>query len=125
MFPFLSVINGITKLGSELIEDKDKKNEFAFKTQELAFKAMEIMLSTKTVPWVDALVKIMYAAQTFWRPMATLAMTMFGAYCHVKGIELGDSQYIFDGAFPAWGVSRHVEKQAKLKQKDVWDDPDS
>lgn len=125
MMPLLSLLPGLMELGKEFIIDKDKQIEFAYKTQELAFKSMEAMLSAKTNPWVDGFVKIMYAMQVMWRPLVGGCMTLFGAYCHFKGIDIGEtSQIIFDGAFPAWGVSRHVEKQNKAKKKPVWDEDD-
>lgn len=121
MSPLIPILSGLIQLGDKFIEDKDKKTEFAFKTQELAFKTMETLLNAKTYPWVDALVKLLYAMQTFWRPLLGAAMTAFGAYCHWKGIDMGNAHMIFDAAFPAWGVSRHVEKQKKIKQETDWD----
>ena len=120
-FPFLAAIGAIGKIGEKLIVDKDKKIEFAYKAQELAFKSMEVMLTVKTVPWVDATVKILYALKAFFRPVVGGLMTAFGAYAHVKGMDLGALHAIFDGAFPAWGVSRYAEK---VKKKDKDEDED-
>ena len=121
MSAVLGIISLVSKLGSKFIVDKDKRTEFAFKTQELAFKTMDTLLQSKTYPWIDGAVKLMYAFQVFWRPAITTVMTMFGAYAHWKGIDLGNSHVIFDGAFPAWGVSRHINKQ---KKKTEWDEED-
>jgi len=119
----IGIINAVSTLGSKFIADKDKQTEFAFMTQELAFKTMETLLTAKTYPWVDGLVKLLYTLQIFIRPAIGGAMTVFGAYMHYKGTPMdGVAQTIFDGAFPAWGVSRHVEKQNKAKKKDIWDD---
>ena len=106
------LFDGAFNLVDQLVVDKDKAADLKFKLQELKNNLKLELLKTKTVPWVDAVVKIMTATTVFWRPMVTAAMTIFGAYAHYKGVELdlGSSQYIFDGAFPAWGVSRHVEK---------------
>ena len=71
------------------------------------------------LPWVDALVKLIYAlghvVQMWFRPVVGGLMTAFGVYAHIKGIDLGNSHAIFDAAFPAWGVSRHMEKGRKDK----------
>ena len=110
----MSGLSLVGKLGDKLIEDKDKKTEFAFKTQELTFKTMEVLLQTKTYPFVDALVKLMYAAKVFIRPIGSLAMAGFAAYCAVNNIELNEViQTTLFGAPVAWGVSRHVEKKRK------------
>lgn len=119
----LSIIPQLFKLGDKLIVDQDKKIEYAFKMQELTFKAMETMLSTSTVPWVDALVKILYALKTLFRPILGALMTAFGAYAHVKGIEISPTMHaVFDGAFPAWGISRHVSKNKPNPAPDFDDD---
>lgn len=120
-FPIVAAISAIARIGDKFIEDKDKRTEFAYKAQELAFKSMEVMLTTKTVPWVDATVKILYALKAFFRPVVGGLMTAFGAWAHVKGMDLGALHAVFDGAFPAWGVSRAVEKVKKRdKDEDEW-----
>lgn len=129
----IPIIGDLIKLGSELIEDPDKKNEYAHKALEATLDYQKTIISTKTSPKVDAFVKIMYAfsdiIQKVWRPLIGGAMTAFGAYCHYKGIDVGDaSQIIFDGAFPAWGVSRHATKKDEEKRKqadDEWWDENS
>lgn len=109
---FTSLLPGIIKLGDKFIEDKDKRNEFAF-------KMMDIMLNTTTYKWVDALVKLSYAGEQIVkgliRPIGAMAMACFAAYCDVNAIELSDTaQTLLYGAPVAWGTSRHVEKR---KQK--------
>jgi len=109
------IILGALKLGSELIEDKDKKNELAFKT-------MEKLLESKTYRLVDALVKLAYATEIITkgliRPLGATALMVFGIYAKANGIETGD---LVDaacfGSLPAWGVSRHQEKIQKAKKK--------
>lgn len=120
-------MDSLIKLGSEYIVDKDKLIEFQFKAMELKQEQAVTLLATKTNPFVDALVKLMYAFQIFWRPLVGMLMTGFGAYAHYKGIDMDVALHaIFDGAFPAWGVSRHVEKQKKIETfdpyKDEWTD---
>jgi hypothetical protein len=122
-----SILPSIFKLGDKLIEDKDKRNEFAFKTQEMAFKMMEVMLNTKTYPWVDALVKLAYASEQIVkgliRPIGAFVMFAYAAYCDINGIQLNEMiQTTLYGAPFAWGVSRHVEKNRKPKPVDDEDD---
>lgn len=109
------IFDGLFDIGKELITDKDKLIEFNFKTAELKSKMIMALLQTKTHPTVDAIVKIILTLNTFWRPLVGACMTAFGAYCHWKGVDLGSplTHGIFDGAFPAWGASRHVEKNKK------------
>ena len=120
-----SLLPGLFNLGGKMIEDKDKKNEYAFKvlemTQELSLK----MLDVKTYPWIDGLVKLAYASEQIikglFRPIAATVMFVFAMYCELNAIELSDTiQTLLYGAFPAWGVSRHVEK--KDKSTDAWED---
>lgn len=116
-----SVMPGLFKLGDKLIEDKDQRNKFAFKTQEMTFKMMEVMLNTKTYPWVDALVKLSYASEQIikglFRPLGSFAMAGFAAYCQVNDITLPtELQYLLYGAPVGWGVSRHAEKAKKKKE---------
>ena len=82
VFTFLEKLiqpmDSLIKLGSEYIVDKDKVIEFQFKAMELRQQQAVSLLATKTHPFVDALVKLMYAFQIFWRPMvATFAGTEY------------------------------------------------
>jgi len=122
----LSALGIFGKLGSKLIEDKDKKTEFAFKTLDIGQKFMETMLATKTYPWIDALVKLSYAGEQIvkglFRPVGTALMTAFAIYAETNGIELSaTAETILYGAFPAWGLDRAVGKhrEAKIKKKQV------
>lgn len=119
----VGLIPGLFKLGSELIEDPDKKTEFAFKTQELYNNLAMKLLDTKTYPWVDAIVKLSYASEAILkgliRPIGSFALAGFAMYCEVKGISLSDTtQALLYGAPVGWGVSRHVEKSKKKKEDD-------
>ena len=123
-----SLVPGIFKLGDKLIEDKDLRNEFAFKSQERVFGLMETMLNTKTTPWVDATVKLAYAGENIikglFRPVFTALMTAFAVYARVKGIELPPAvETVLVGAFPAWGVDRAMDKRKKKSpdvDEDIW-----
>lgn len=123
----MSLFGVVGSLGGKLIEDKDKKTEFAFKTLELSEKAMEAILNTKTYPWIDGIVKLMYGLKELiipmFRPLGSIAMAVFGAYCVTHNVHLPDalSTALF-GAPLAWGVSRHVEKKAKAVVKDDSDE---
>ena len=109
-------LDSLLQLGAEFITDKDKLIEYQFKAMELKQAQALAILNKDTSPWIDGTVKLMMAFQVFWRPFVGAAMTLFGAYAHYKGIEIDAAAHlIFDGAFPAWGASRHVEKQKKLR----------
>lgn len=117
----LSIIPSLVSLGSELIEDPDKKNEFAFKVAELEIQLQSKMLDTKTSPKVDALVKLAYAGEAIvkglLRPVGSACMFIFAAYCEVNAVELSEGiQMLLYGSPAAWGVSRHIDK-AKAKKK--------
>jgi len=119
-----SAMKDIFGLADQLITDKDKLIEFKFKAMDLNLQAQSQLLKTQTIPWVDALVKVMYAANMFWRPLVGACMTAFGAYAHFRGIQIEPALHaVFDGAFPAWGVSRHVEKAKKADADQyIWHD---
>ncbi len=121
MFSLLtSLIPGLFKLGDKLIEDKDKKAEYAFKVQEMFFKQMEVLIAAKTYPWVDALVKLAYASEQIvkglFRPIGAGVLTGFVIYAEYQGIELSPTiEALGAAAFPGWMASRHVEKGKKKK----------
>jgi hypothetical protein len=114
--PVVSAVTDVFKslfgLGAELIEDKDKLNEFNFKLNELQGQLNLQLIQTTTVPWVDGTVKLLFAFNSLWRPLGGAAMTAFGIYAYVKGIQIPEGLHaVFDAAFPAWGLSRHINKQ--------------
>jgi hypothetical protein len=115
--PLTGIFEGLIGIGRELITDKDKLIEYEFRTKELHQKGMELIVSTQTIPWVDATVKIMYALIAFARPVGSAAMTAFGIYAHYKQIPIdGAIHAVFDGAFPAWGTSRHINKNKEQEE---------
>ena len=121
------IISGALKLGSELIEDKDKKTEYAFKT-------MDAMLTSKTYRLVDATVKLAYASEQITkgliRPIFSAGLFIWGvlnpddlAKLHELG-TVGDMGIaaVF-GAAPGWMVSRHAEKKVKAEKSKIdWDE---
>jgi hypothetical protein len=118
-----SLIPGLFKLGDKLIEDKDKKNEFAFRVLEMAHELSLKLIDTKTYPWIDGLVKLAYASEAIvkglLRPLGSAAMTGFAIYADLHGIELSAGvEAVLYAAFPAWGASRHAEKAKKQKEEE-------
>ena len=71
----------VSDLVSEAVVDKDKRNEIFGALEELRYQAYMAELSTKTVPWVDALHKM-------GRQLQVYGIMGLGAYCLWKGIDL-------------------------------------
>jgi len=120
-----SVLPGLFKLGDKMIEDKDKKNEYAFKVLEMTQEMGLKLLDTKTYPWVDALVKLAYASEALikglFRPIAAAGALIFVGYCEVQGIELTPTiEAVMVSLMPAWGISRYKEKQKKNDSEIGW-----
>lgn len=122
MFGILtSILPGLFSLGGKLIEDKDKRAEYAFNVQRMAQEMGMKLLETQTYPWIDGLVKLAYAGEAIvkglFRPLGAAAMGAFAIYAEINGIELSTGvEAILYGAFPAWGASRHVEKKSKKEE---------
>jgi hypothetical protein len=120
------MLPSLFKLGDKLIVDQDKKQEFAFKVQEMMNNFAIQMLQTKTYPWIDGLVKLAYAGEAIIkgliRPLGALGMLAFAIYAETHSIELSEGiQAILYGAAPAWGFSRHQEKKRKKVEEDDYD----
>lgn len=120
----LGLVPGLLKLGDKMIEDKDKKAEYAFNVQRMYFEMAEKLLDTKTFPWVDALVKLAYSSTAIIkgliRPVGSIAALGFVAYCELNGIELSPMvEAIMASLLPAWGVSRYKEKMSKNDSDDL------
>lgn len=115
-------LTGIVELAKKLIPDKDKLAELEAEVKQAQNALDQLILNTTTTPWVDALVKLLYAAERFIRPLGAAAMTAFGLYAHLKGLNIDPMTHgLIDGAFPAWGASRHVHQNNRIKKdkKDV------
>ena len=117
----LSMVPGLFSLGGKMIEDKDKKNEYAFKVLEMTQAMSMKMLDVKTYPWIDGLVKLAYAADQIVkgliRPVGSGILTGVVIYCAVKGIDLPDTiDALGAAAFPGWMASRHIEKAKKAEK---------
>jgi hypothetical protein len=136
MFSFLSaLISPITNIAEKLILDKDKYAELQFKKIELTYNLKSELLKQTTTPRMDAFVKLLVTFNDvilpLLRPLGSFAMAGFAAYAATNGIELGEGiQTLLFGSPVAWGASRHVNKQAKEKTKQVesqyedWSDED-
>lgn len=125
----IPAIMGIAKAGlgivDQLVEDKDKKAELGMQWNMALLGAVEKLVSTTTVPWVDATVKLMAASVAMARPIGAFFLTL-------KGIDLA----ALDGAvdivsgglmslFPAWMGARQYDKHAKKKKVIVQENDDT
>jgi len=116
----VSIFTNILGIVNKNVEDKDKKNEIVQQISTSQTELIKVLVQTQTVPWVDALVKLVYAfADTLdriWRPVGGLLAACFVAYTTLKGIPVNP---ILDGVlaalFPGWMVSRHMVKVAEVK----------
>lgn len=107
---------GIFGIVDQLVVDKDKAAELKFYIRELQHKLDVAIITMKTVPWVDATVKLLYAFQPFFRPIGSFAMAIFAAYCDLHNIELGkEVKVMLYGSPIAWGLSRHINKMKGAK----------
>ena len=122
--PWTSLIDSISGLAGEFIEDKDKRNELMFKVKELEFSLRESLLATKTNPWVDGFVKVLIAFRDIIIPM----LRPLGAfYLSYMGVDIAQAELAAGGdvsalsggltaAFPAWGASRHANKNKEQEE---------
>ena len=128
-----SILPGMFKLGGKLIEDKDKKAEYAFKVQEMAQSLAFKMLETKTYPWIDGLVKLAYASEAIikglFRPVFSCGLFVWGllnpeSIAELQNLDFGGDVAVATifGAAPAWGVDRGLEKRKKKQSTDAWDE---
>lgn len=122
----LNLIDAALSIGKELVEDKDKR-------AELAFQTMNTLLTSKSYRWIDGLVKLSYATEQIIkglvRPLVSTGMFVYGvlnpdvlAQLHELGTvgDVGVAAML--GSAPAWGYSRHKEKQKSKKEDTSWDD---
>ena len=123
----LPLISAITTLGGSMLKivdqfvvDKDLKQKLAIRQLELTYGLIEKIVNTTTVPWVDALVKVLMSFVVLARPLGTFALTVFGLYAYYKGIEIDPTVHAtVTAAFPAWGAVREVGKSREEKTKRI------
>ncbi len=117
----VSLIKEAIGAGKELIEDKDKRNQFADNNSERAYKLAETIIKRETTPKVDAIVKLAYAARDcilpMFRPVGGFILSAAGVYL---AINHPDTHELIMGALigsgPAWGYSRYKEKVKGVNQ---------
>ena len=103
----------------QVVEDKDLKNKLIAQQLESNNALIGKLIETSTIPWIDGLVKLMYASVVLFRPIGSFLLTCAGVYMHVKGIHL-DVPYVheaMDAAFPTWFGAREVHKQREETTK--------
>ena len=115
------LLQGIIELGKRFFTNKDHKEAFENEIEKAQLQLDQLLLTTTTTPKVDAFIKILYALERFtkslWRPFGGACMTAFGIYAHYKGLPIDQATHLLlDGAFPAWGASRHMEKSRHLPE---------
>lgn len=117
------LISAITTLGGsalkiidQFVEDKDLKQKLAIRQLELTYGLIEKIINTATVPWVDALVKVLMSLVVLARPIGTFLLTSVALYFYWKGVEVDPTvNAMLAGAFPAWGAAREVGKVREEK----------
>jgi hypothetical protein len=114
------VFKGLFGVVDQLVEDKDKKNEIFLKMAEMQNQLNIVLMQLKTVPWVDATVKLLFAFRDLvlplLRPVVGALMTGYAAYAETNGINLSPVvQAALAAAFPGWMYSRHTEKRNGTK----------
>lgn len=111
-----AALKSFANLASELVTDDDLKAKLDFEAEKLKFELDKVLLQTTTTPKTDAFVKILIAVRDvvipLLRPVGSLLMALFGAYCVTNGIELSETiQVALFGSPLAYGVSRHSAKK--------------
>lgn len=129
----LSTIPKILSTIDKSVQDKDLAAQLQQRTVEATLQLMEKAVQTETVPWVDALAKLIVVTVTAFkglmRPLLGAAMTGAAIYMQVKGIQAPDwLDAVLAAAFPAWMASRHAEKVRKINAQKTsaveWSDLD-
>ena len=120
--PYESAITGAFSLISEWIDDDDLKAKLLFEEKKLKFELDKVLLNTNTTPKTDAFVKIMIATRDIiipmMRPVGSLMLAGFGAYCLANNIVLPETiQVLLFGAPLGYGASRHAAKKEKEKTR--------
>jgi len=120
--PWESGFKALTSLISEFVVDDEKMAQIQLEIGKVKASVKSDLLKTSTTPKVDAFVKILIAFNDlilpWFRPIGAGMMTAVGLWFHYKQIPIdGAVHAMIDGAFPAWGASRHVNKQSETKAK--------
>lgn len=111
----IGVIEGVLNIGMKYLDSQDKK-------EQLALDTVKSMLESKTYRFVDAVVKLAYASEQISkgliRPVFSCGLFIYGLLHPEQLKALHELGTVGDmgiatvfGAAPAWGYSRHKEKQ--------------
>ncbi len=122
----IGIIESALGIGMKYMESQDKK-------EQLALDTVKAMLTSKTYRFVDAIVKLAYAAEQITkgllRPMFSIGMFIWGLNNVDVMKQLIDLGIVGEGAVaaifgaaPAWGYSRHQLKKKSAKISDDEDD---
>ena len=121
----LPVISAITTLGGSVLGiidkfvlDKDLKQKLAIRQLELMYGLIEKIINTTTIPWVDALVKLLMALVVLARPIGSFIISLWGLGMIGEIGEASETvQNVAISAFPAWGAAREVHKKREEETK--------
>jgi hypothetical protein len=107
-----SLFDNTLGIVDKFVLDKTKAAEIKFKIEELRTKVTLVIISQQTVPWVDALVKFIYAFKPLLRPVGAFILAGFAIYADTHDIVLDEwvERMLYSAPF-AWGYSRHTEKK--------------
>lgn len=129
----LGVVPKLLSVIDKSVQDKDLATQLQQRTVEATLQLMEKAVQTETIPWVDAIAKLIVVTATAFkglmRPLLGAAMTGAAIYMQVKGIQAPDwLNAVLAAAFPAWMASRHAEKVRKVNAQKAasidWSDLD-
>ena len=109
------VFKGIFGVVDQLVVDKDKAAELKVQLAQMQSSLNAQLLTTQTVPWVDATVKILMAIRDLvlpmFRPILGGVLTGLAVYFEYKGIPINPTlQAVMAAAFPGWMVGRQIKK---------------
>ena len=125
LVPFSGAIESALDIVDQAVDDGDLKAKLTTEIRKVELNAMQELIKTQTTPWVDALVKLMYASVALIRPLTSVGVFLFGlifpeklsalyAIDQTLGTVAGAAVF---GSAPAWGISRHLEKKKKSVTK--------
>jgi hypothetical protein len=123
--PVAGVLNNIIGVVDQYVEDKDLKAKLIVEMRKIEMDGMTTLLKTTTTPWVDGVVKLMYASVSLVRPLTSVGLFLYGLMYpeslsklyeidQTLGTVAGAAVF---GSAPAWGISRHMQKKTEAKEK--------
>jgi hypothetical protein len=113
----IPLINKAIEVGSEYVEDKDKKNQLEVDKEQIRNDLLTALSQQTTTPYADAFVKIITALVALARPIGSFGLFVFGLFNIDLMQQLLSMGTIGElavgatfGAAPGWMASRHMEK---------------